>query len=389
MPRPKNLAPVLCQHKDGRYYVRTNGRFHSLGRDLDAARQRLGALLAGARRDTNYPLITHKVPTVGAVLAAWLLERGPRVDARQRARMAEAVRACAPWADDKASEFRQRHLKAARALLLARPSRRGKSREDHAKQSSGDLPVIGNHAKLLSRNYVNCIIGLVQTCWRWAASEDMVSAEERDAVCALLPLGRGEGGAEVARRQPAPPNDVKAALEHMGCVPAAMVRLQLLTGMRPGEVCGLSPAEVDRTGFTFDGAVWWIYAPGQHKTAHLGKARLVVLGPLAQTVLLPYLDRPPGSPCFSPLETTRPGNARSSGYSVESYCQAVGYACAAAGMPPWTPHMLRHLASTTARDGGASREDTAALLGHAQVETTDAYTHALLQAAARAAKNLS
>jgi integrase len=69
-----------------------------------------------------------------------------------------------------------------------------------------------------------------------------------------------------------------------------MVRLQLLTGMRPGEVVAMRGLELEMTGPV------WAYRPGsdagphgRHKTAHRGQPRVVLLGPRAQEVLRPWL----------------------------------------------------------------------------------------------------
>jgi integrase len=78
-----------------------------------------------------------------------------------------------------------------------------------------------------------------------------------------------------------------------------MVRLQRLTGCRPGEVCILRPADVDTTGET------WLFRPFRHKTAHRGKERVIPLGPKAQDVLRPYLLRPADAYCFSPMDGER------------------------------------------------------------------------------------
>ena len=63
-----------------------------------------------------------------------------------------------------------------------------------------------------------------------------------------------------------------------------MIRLQLLTGMRLGEVCPVCLCDMDRTGEV------WAYRPASHKTQHHGKARTVFVGTEAQAVLGPYLE---------------------------------------------------------------------------------------------------
>jgi integrase len=83
--------------------------------------------------------------------------------------------------------------------------------------------------------------------------------------------------------KPADPAHVAATLPFLTPHLRAMVELQRLTGMRPGEACRLRLGEVDRTGEV------WVYRPAHHKTAHHGKARAVHLGPRAQALVLDFL----------------------------------------------------------------------------------------------------
>ena len=69
----------------------------------------------------------------------------------------------------------------------------------------------------------------------------------------------------------------------------AMVKLQRLTGMRPGEVVLMRPCDLD-----ISGAVW-IYRPSRHKTKWRGKDRTVCLGPQVQAMLKPFLESIPPS----------------------------------------------------------------------------------------------
>jgi hypothetical protein len=62
-----------------------------------------------------------------------------------------------------------------------------------------------------------------------------------------------------------------------------MVKLQLLTGSRPAETCIYRLAAGDRSSPSC-----WIYRPHDHKTEHHGHARLILLGPRAQAVLLDW-----------------------------------------------------------------------------------------------------
>ena len=56
---------------------------------------------------------------------------------------------------------------------------------------------------------------------------------------------------------------VDATLPHLGAIVADMIRLQRLTGCRPGEVCVVRPCDVDTS------CDIWVYRPESHKTEHL------------------------------------------------------------------------------------------------------------------------
>jgi integrase len=159
-----------------------------------------------------------------------------------------------------------------------------------------------------------------------------------------------------------------------------MVQLQRLAGMRPGEVVIMRPCDIDCTP-----GKAWIYRPDSHKTEHHGIRRAIFLGPQAQEVLKPFLERAPGAYLFSPREAVegfllrhgrrvRHGKGRRPGdrYKVTSYDKAVTKACKRAGVPRWAPNQLRHTRATELRrDYGL---DTArAVLGHASPAVTEVY----------------
>src|SRR5262249_13729268 len=83
--------------------------------------------------------------------------------------------------------------------------------------------------------------------------------------------------------RPVDPTHVTATLPFLGRHLRAMIELQQVTGMRPGEVCKLKLAEVDRSGDL------WFYRPVRHKTAHRGKDRVIPLGPRAQAVVVAFV----------------------------------------------------------------------------------------------------
>ena len=71
---------------------------------------------------------------------------------------------------------------------------------------------------------------------------------------------------------------VQAILPHVATPVVAMIKLQLLTGMRPGEVVILRACDLDMTGAI------WLYRPGSdqargvHKTAWRDHERIIAVG---------------------------------------------------------------------------------------------------------------
>ena len=184
-----------------------------------------------------------------------------------------------------------------------------------------------------------------------------------------------------------------------------MVRVQLLTGARPGEICAMTTGRIDTSG-----AIWQ-YKPAHHKTAHHGKHRVITIGPRAQRVLRPYLLAELDSPVFSPSRSesdrlehrhkdrstplscgNTPGSNRSRSpkrspgdrYIVASYRRAIARACEKAGVPVWSPNQLRHTRATEIRKA-YGLEHAGAVLGHSKVETTQVYAERDLSLASRVA----
>ena len=84
---------------------------------------------------------------------------------------------------------------------------------------------------------------------------------------------------------------------HLPEVVADMVRFQRLTGCRPEEVCAVRPCDVDRSNDI------WQYRPQSHKTEHLNRERVILIGPQAQAVLFKYLARNDQMYCFRPMDS--------------------------------------------------------------------------------------
>ena len=140
-----------------------------------------------------------------------------------------------------------------------------------------------------------------------------------------------------------------------------MVLTQWHTGMRPGEVCRMTPTGLDVSHEAADGV--WLYRPPQHKNTWRSKARLVVLGPRAIAILKPRMPISLEAPFFP----TPDGST----YSTTTYRQAIQRAATRAGIDPWHPHQIRHSKATLVEQQ-FGREAAANALGDT-IETTEVY----------------
>lgn len=242
----------------------------------------------------------------------------------------------------------------------------------------------------------------VRRVWRWLVSEGLVRPETADVLRTIPPVRAGRSGARPPKAiKPVPVLVVERTLSQLPPTIVAMVRLQLLTGMRPGEVCSMRPADIDVSG------PLWRYAPARHKTAYRGHEREILLGPQAQAVLEPFLDREPGFPIFRPLDALRGRHAARvasyepkkgtgdyrrwesyrrraaereaeaasrtpSGWTTAAYGRAIAEACRGAGLEHWSPNRIRHTVATAIRERHGL-EAAQIVLGHARADVTQIY----------------
>jgi integrase len=300
----------------------------------------------------------------------------------------------------------------------------------------------------LARGVINQRIGRVVRMFKWAVAEELVPETVHRALATVpgLQAGRTEAR-ETKPVLPVPFDVVQATMPHMQPTVRAMVDVQLLTGARPGEVCAMRGVDLDTSG------PLWLYRPGgdlgptgQHKTAHHGHQRVIVLGPKAQAVLRPFLKADPSAYLFSPAESIRsfrkrqrrnrkskvqpsqlsrlkpnprkrPGNR----YTVSSYDHAVHAACDRGFPPPaplaradgetvkewkarltpaqeaelrqwqkahrWHPNQLRHTRGTEVRRH-YGLEAAQVILGHQRADVTQVYAERNLELAERVAAEI-
>lgn len=260
-----------------------------------------------------------------------------------------------------------------------------------------------------SRNHINKQVSRLVRMFTWAAEKELVEAAVPLALKSLAGLKRGRTKArETAKVECVKDSIVDATLKHLPLIAADMVRLQRLTGARPGEVCSLRPVDVDCSGDV------WLYIPDEHKTEHHEKHRVIVLGPRAQELLGSYIDRDQNSYCFSPAEAERLrreseatarkipqkyGNRRGTNrvskpkrqpgerYTTDSYRRVIHRICKKHGIEKWAPNRLRHTSATEIRKR-FGLEAAQVICGHESADITQVYAERDLELARKVAREL-
>lgn len=279
--------------------------------------------------------------------------------------------------------------------------------------------------KGLSRSYINGQVHRIRLAFKWAAGRELLPVETFQRLMTVEGLRRGRSEA----RDPAPirPVDdatVEATLPFLPPTLADVVRIQSLTGMRPGEVLMMRPCDIDRS------ADIWVFTPEHHKTKHHGHERRIPIGPKCQEIVRKYLLRGETDYLFSPAEVVekvrarrqserririscgnRPGTNRKRNprrkpgayYERRSYARAITRAADLADkqahreqpevgnnvriVPHWHPNQLRHGRATELRRL-FGLEAASTILGHARMQTSEIYAEKNLDLAMRVAREV-
>jgi integrase len=245
----------------------------------------------------------------------------------------------------------------------------------------------------LARTTINARINRIRRVFRWAASVQLIPGSVALDLRTVegLKCGRSEAR-EPEGVTPVPVEHVEAVLPLLPRPVAALVRLQLLTGGRPGEIMAMRGCDL------VPGDPVWEYRPASHKNRWRGQDRVIPLGPQAQAIVKEFLKADLGAYLFSPREAAcaaysqrararktkrtpselarkvqgKPGENRSGRYDRRGYRQAIVRACRRAGVPEWSPLQLRHTAATALR-ARYGLEAAQVILGHSRPETTLIY----------------
>lgn len=255
----------------------------------------------------------------------------------------------------------------------------------------------------LSQVTINRYVTYIRRMFSWAAEQELIEPEQVyklravPGVRAGVPVGSsGTAPRRTEPRDAVPLSDIKAVFPAVTRGVRAMIRMQLLTGARPGEICGMRVGDVAEHPQDTSCMVYTV-RPEFDKVAHHDKTSptRVFLGPRASR-LFRVLARGRSSEefLFSPTwsyadhrrraavkGTRRSANAvrkprgKQDRYTVAGYRRAIARACEVVGCVSWSPHQLRHTrASKLAAEAGVvvARD----LLSHTDLQVTNRYVHA-------------
>jgi integrase len=437
--------PRLCIHPSKQlYYIRIDRKPIYLGKvggpeeEAKAEAERL-RVLGEFRATGSYSRPSDSGVLIAVLVAAYMRhvevhyrKRDGRPTSEQRV-IALALRPLlARYGHTRAADFGPRALQAVQALMV-----------DGSWMSEADRERAGERYKGgWCRKLVNANVNRVRRMFKWGVSQELVPATVLASLETVAPLLQGRTAARETREvPPAPQESIDAVLMYACRQVADMVRLQLLTGARPGEAVRVRPVDLDRKGDVLARVVGeavpmgkvWVWLPGleeiegaleqDHKTTHHEQDRVIPVGPQAQALLAPYLaGRDPAAPLFSPAEARKERNAarraarktpvqpsqqdrskkdpaRKPGerWTTESYAHAIASAIRKAnraraekGLPPvahFHPHQLRHnAAGELKRQFGW--EVARIVCGHTSVQTTSGYVQRDLRAAFEAVEKV-
>ncbi|MCC6673298.1 MAG: site-specific integrase [Planctomycetes bacterium] len=439
-PRPVKPPALCCHKRTGRAFVTIDGHQHYLGTygTSEAARS-YGALIA-ERFGLMPPTIAQEAArdpgrTVSDLVAAYALHVADYFKNGHPSQIAHETLVL-------------RHLDHLHGRLLLRPwDPRSPTRpEDHfgpmhleawrdlivthrvVRDAEGEPFRLEPRPEPLARKTANDWLRRVRVAFRWGVARELVSPSLWTALEAVASLRKNRSIARESRKVRAVPlHHIRAVLPHLSPALAAVLRVQVSIGARPGEVLGMRVADVDRQGVVVDGKPEWIFRPAAHKgdwrdDVHPGYPLLEA----DRAILEPFLvGKGPDDYVFSPRDSEAYRNAlrrqarklkvwrahaperrraryaqrqaercRAQGrprilraptlhYSVDVYRRALERACDAAGVPRFSPHRVRHTVATRIR-AAAGVDAAAQALGHKGLDAIHIYAEASIETVVRA-----
>ena len=198
--------------------------------------------------------------------------------------------------------------------------------------------------------------------YRWCLRENHISADPTLRMLSAkqpLRVPKGMSEAQVEALLSAPPSDTD-----LGVRDRAMLELMYASGLRVSELVGLKSVHVGLS----DGAL--------HVTGKGSKERLVPFGEEARSWLERYMAQSRAAILGGQSSDVLFVTAHGHGMTRQMFWLLIKkHAQAADIRTPLSPHTLRHAFATHLLNHGADLRAVQMLLGHADISTTQIYTH--------------
>ena len=224
----------------------------------------------------------------------------------------------------------------------------------------------------IARTTVNHYMKRVRRLWQWALDEGHITGAQKAELSQVQNLKAFRSEAhETEPVGPVADSVIEATCAKLAENTADMVRVERLTGMRPGEICNMAWEHINTA------SVPWVYKPPHHKTEWKGKDRAVLIGPKARAILEKYRQwAHPFSPiACADMELSKGGRVHgvpgvpdslAPEWKTARYGCAIRKAAERAKVEAWSPNQLRHSFATEVRRKYGIMA-AAALMGHAGV----------------------
>jgi tyrosine recombinase XerC len=205
---------------------------------------------------------------------------------------------------------------------------------------------------------------VLRSLLRWAAARDVIPSNPADDLRAPKldkPLPRVMKAADATRLCELPPPD-----DATGIRDRAIIELLYGSGLRVSELCGLDVDDIDATRNT-------LVVMGKGR-----KERQIPMTAPAAAAVRTYLSEARSSFLAGQAHEDRHAaflNKRGGRIGPRSVRALLKKYVVGGGLAPLSPHGLRHSFATHLLDNGADLRSVQELLGHANLSTTQIYTH--------------
>jgi integrase len=235
-----------------------------------------------------------------------------------------------------------------------------------------------------TKKYVREVVAEIKRIFSDAVAREELPPERLVALDSLkkLPI---DGARDSQQRDAVLPDIVEDTCAVLPPVFADLIRFIMLTGCRPAEATGLTPAMLDTKPTT------WVARPHQHKNKHRGHERQFGIGSKARAILKPWLAGKGENDLIFPRSQLNRATTADM-IQCEAKCdrerfdkddlrRLLNRAIKVSGSPHWTPYQLRHRGLTEIRQAGG-RDAAQAQAGHVNGDMTERYAKPTLGDAA-------